>query len=200
MGYGFLVRSILLQVVVFCSVPFIYWFLKRRKEIPFLRYIGLLKAKRSGETITIAAFAVSYTVVYGITHFIPVISALTQPSASAYAGLGTAAIIPAILVGFIQQGLAEEVLFRGFVGKRLYSKIGFNCGNATQAIIFGLIHVLFSISSEKDIVSYFIIFASTALGGWMLGYLDEKLYSASIIPSILLHGFGNFIMVMTVAF
>ena len=50
MGDGFLARSILLQVVVFCSI----------------RYIAT----------------------YGIVHFIPALSALTQPSTSAYNGLG----------------------------------------------------------------------------------------------------------------
>ena len=42
--------------------------------------------------------------------------------------------------------------------------------------------------------------AGTAAGGWLLGYLDEKLSKGSIIPSILLHGFGNFIMVLSTAF
>lgn len=200
MDYVFLIKSIILQVAVFCSVPFIYWLIKRRKEISFFKYVGLIPAKKSGKAITIAAFAISYIAVYGIVHFIPAISALTQPSANAYEGFGTSAIIPAIFVCFVQQALAEEVLFRGFIGKRLNSKFGFNLGNAAQAMVFGLIHIILSISDEKDMISYLIIFVSITAGGWLLGYLDEKLCKGSIIPSILLHGVGNYIMIMSVAF
>lgn len=200
LNYGFLIKSILLQVVLFCSVPLIYWSLKRRKEISFFRYVGLIQAKKTGKLVEIAVFAWSYILVYGIVHFIPVISALTQPSANAYEGVGAAAIIPAIFVCFIQQALSEEVLFRGFIGKRLNSKMGFNYGNAIQASIFSLIHVLLSVSNDKDIVSYLIIFVSITAGGWFLGYLNEKLCGGSIIPSILLHGLGNYIMILTVAF
>lgn len=200
MDYGFLIRSILLQVITFCSIPFIYWLLKRRKEISFSRYVGLIQAKKTTKNIVIGIFACSYIIVYGIVHFIPAISALTQPSASAYAGMGTAAILPALFVCFIQQGLAEEVLFRGFLGKRFKSKFGLNWGNALQAIVFSLVHVLISISDDKNMLSYLVIFVSITAGGWLLGYLDEKLYDGSIIPSILLHGLGNYIMILSVAF
>lgn len=189
-----------MQVILCCSIPLIYWLLKRRKEISFFRYVGLIQVKKTGKVIKIAVFACSYIIVYGIVHFIPTISALTQPSATAYEGVGTAAIIPAIFVCFIQQGLAEEVLFRGFIGKRLYSKMGFTCGNVIQAIVFSLLHVLLSISNDKDIISYLIIFVSITVGGWLLGYLNEKLCGSSIIPSILLHGLGNYIMILSVAF
>jgi len=34
----------------------------------------------------------------------------------------------------------------------------------------------------------------------MLGYLDEKIFNGSIIPSIILHGLGNFLVNMSKAF
>lgn len=37
-------------------------------------------------------------------------------------------------------------------------------------------------------------------GGWLLGYIDEKKYNGSIIPSILLHGLVNFVRDMLMAF
>lgn len=200
MDYGFLIKGILLQLVLFCFIPFIYWLIKRRTEISFFRYVGLIQAKRTGKVIKITVFACSYIIVYGIVHFIPIISALTQPSAYAYEKVGVAAIIPGIFVCFIQQALSEEVLFRGFIGKLFISKIGFNYGNIMQAIVFSSIHVLLSVSNDKDIVSYLIIFISITAGGWLLGYLDEKLSGGSIIPSILLHGLGNYIMILSAAF
>lgn len=200
MEYGFLIRSILLQVVVFCIVPFIYWLARKRKGVSFFKYVGLTLPQKPEKYVTVLVFAFSYIIVYGTVHFVPAISGLTQPSANAYAGLGISAIIPAIFVCFIQQAFAEEILFRGFIGKWFIGKIGFNGGNIAQAIVFGMVHVLLSISNDRNIVSYLIVFVSIAAGGWLLGYLDEKICKGTIIPSILLHGLGNFIMVMSVAF
>ena len=199
MDYGFIIRSIIMQVVVFSVIPFLYWVVRKRKKISFFSYVGLYKPQKTATIMSITFFSVIYITVYGVVHFTP-IAVLTQSSAKYYAGLGTAAIIPAFFVSFVQQALAEEILFRGFIGKRLISKVGLSLGNIVQSIVFGSMHVLFSISDEKKFISYLIILVSTSAGGWLLGYLDEKLCKGSIIPSILLHGLGNFIMVLSVAF
>lgn len=200
MDYRFLIQSIVMQLVVFCIVPFLYWLIRRRKQASFFRYVGLTLPRKAGKTAEIAVFALGYIVVYGIVHFVPAIAALTQPSASAYAGLGAAALVPAVFVCFVQQGLAEEILFRGFIGKRFDAKFGFAAGNVAQATVFGLVHVLLSVSNERDFLAYAIIFVSTAAGGWLLGFLTEKLCGGSIFPGILLHGLGNYIMILTAAF
>jgi membrane protease YdiL (CAAX protease family) len=44
------------------------------------------------------------------------------------------------------------------------------------------------------------VFAFTGVGALLLGWLNEKIFNGSIIPSILLHGAGNFITSMLVAF
>lgn len=45
-------------------------------------------------------------------------------SANAFAGLGAAAILPALIENFIANGVAEEIQFRGFLCKRLCAKLG----------------------------------------------------------------------------
>lgn len=40
-------------------------------------------------------------------------------------------------------------------------------------------------------VNAIIITLFTALIGWVMGYLNEKLAAGSIIPSWILHGFSN---------
>ena len=184
--------------VFLCNTLFLLGGAGKKKDF-FFSYTGLYHPQRTAGIYSILIFAVMYLAVYGIVHFTP-IAALTQPSAGAYAGLGISAVIPALLVSFIQQAFAEEMLFRGFIGKRLISKIGLPSGNSLQAIIFGFMHVLFSVSDERNFLSYLIILISTASGGWLLGYMDEKLCKGSLIPSILLHGLGNFIMVLSEAF
>ncbi len=199
MDISFILKSVILQLVVFSFIPFLYWLICQRKTQPFFRYLGLYRLKRKGTAKSIVIFFCIYIVVYGIVHFTS-ISELTQPSANIFSGMGIAAVIPALLVSFVQQALAEEILFRGFIGKRLISRFGLNSGNIIQASIFGFSHVVFSISEGTHLIGYVIIFLSTMLGGLLLGYLDEKTFNGSIIPSILLHGFGNFIMVLSVAF
>ncbi len=199
MDYGFIIRSTLMQLIVFCLIPFIYWLIKGRKQCSFCKYIGMYAPQKTAPARILAVFVIIYIVIYGLVHF-TAISEITQPSADSFKGLGWMAVIPAFLVSFIQQAMAEEVLFRGFIMKRLSSRTGLLIGNIIQAAIFGSLHVLFSISDSKDLIAYVIIFISTAVGGWLLGYLDEKLYNGSIIPGILLHGFGNFVMVLSVAF
>lgn len=199
MDISFILKSVILQLVVFSFIPFLYWLIRQRKTQSFFRYLGLYRLKREGTAKSIVIFFCTYIIVYGIVHFTP-ISELTQPSANIFSGVGVAAVIPALLVSFVQQALAEEILFRGFIGKRLISRFGLNSGNIIQASIFGFSHVVFSISEGTHLIGYVIIFLSTMLGGLLLGYLDEKTFNGSIIPSILLHGFGNFIMVLSVAF
>ena len=45
-----------------------------------------------------------------------------------------------------------------------------------------------------------LMFAFTGTGALLLGFLNEKIYNGSIISSIILHGLGNFIGSMGVAF
>lgn len=199
MDYGFIVKSIILQVTVFCFIPFVYWLLHAKKQSSFSKYVGIYAPQKNVSVKKITIFAGFYFVIYWIVHF-TAISEITQPSAGNFKGLGWVAVIPAFLVSFIQQAMAEEILFRGFIMKRLISRVGLTVGNIIQAAIFGSIHVLFSISDSKQLLAYVIIFISTAAGGWLLGYLSEKLFNGSIIPGILVHGTGNFIMVLSVAF
>ena len=44
------------------------------------------------------------------------------------------------------------------------------------------------------------MFLFTGMAALLLGWLNEKIYNGSILPSILLHGAGNFISSMLTAF
>ncbi len=199
MDYGFMIRSILIQLIIFCIIPFTCWLIRERKKCRFFEYIGVYAPKKTTSIRMLTIFAAIYILIYWMVHF-TAISKITQPSADTFKGLGLVAVIPAFFVSFIQQAMAEEILFRGFIMKRLVAKAGLLAGNIIQAAIFGSIHVLFSISDRRNLIAYAIIFLSTSAGGWLLGYLSEKLFNGSIIPNILLHGAGNYIMALSVAF
>lgn len=192
----FVMRSAIMQVIVFSIIPFIWWIIKYKEEISFFKWIGLYKPTKLVSTKKIIIFITIYFASWIINYTI------SKDIYSNFPGMGVIAIIPSFIVCFIQNGLCEEILFRGFIGKRLISIFGKNKGIFIQAMLFGFMHI--GMASLLDlhinislIVNYFII---PTIGGWMLGYVDEKIYNGSIIPSILLHGLLNFGRDMTCAF
>ena len=71
-----------------------------------------------------------------------------------------------------------------------------------QAALFALMHNLLYLVAGMEVSLWFhcLMFCFTGAGALLLGWLNEKLYNGSIFPSILLHGAGNFISTMLVAF
>ena len=64
----------------------------------------------------------------------------TADSAFSHGGI---AVIPAVLVyAVLHTALSEEILFRGFLLKRIANRFGFVAGNTIQAVLFGIIHAV----------------------------------------------------------
>lgn len=185
---GFVTRSAIMQVVMFSIVPFLWWRLKYKKESTFFKWIGLYKPVRVVSTKSVVRVIVGYFLVWIMTLFI------SKDISSNFEGMGIAAAVPSLIVCFIQNGLSEEILFRGFIEKRLIAKFGKNNGILMQAILFGVMHIALALALNMTLNSSLFIgyFMFPTIAGWLLGYIDEKVYNGSIIPSILLHGVINF--------
>ena len=113
-------RSCLLAGVVLGLVPVEWWSFKGRKQAKFTLYFGLIRPKKTRQ----AAFMIGiYGLIWGITH-LPYLTQYTQPSASLYAGMGSTAIFPILIISFVQTGFLEEFLFRGFLNKRPVCRFG----------------------------------------------------------------------------
>lgn len=133
--------------------------------------------------------------VFIIPHFVDVDVMATNQ----FYGKGIKALFPALIYAFIQTGLSEEILFRGFLMKRLSNKFGFQLGNVLQSLVFGLMHgVLFFSNIAILAVCFITIF--TAIVGWLLGWMNEKEADGSIIPSWIMHGIVNFLSAIYVIF
>lgn len=195
LNFGFITRSTAMQLVVFSIIPIIWWGIKGKKNEPFFKYFGFTKPNPQNKYFGLSILI--YCLVWTITH-LPAFTKYTQTSSNVYTGLGVSALLPILIVSFIQQGLAEELLFRGFINKRLINKFGFQFGNIMQSVIFGAMHIIFA--SNLNAIGTIVVFATTFIGGYILGYLSEKTFKGSIIPSILLHGLGNFIINIMQAF
>lgn len=63
-----------------------------------------------------------------------------ETATSEFTGLGAAALPAIVVYAAFNTAFPEELLFRGFLLKRLSNKFGFNVANFIQALLFGLLH------------------------------------------------------------
>lgn len=203
------ITTAIVNLIVFSLIPFLWWLLRHRKETGFFQWLGFYRPRLKSKWWVLVIFAVLYYFFYNFD-FTQLIDPATLEyvensdavSANAFAGIGAAAILPALIQNFIANGVAEEILYRGFLCKRLCGKLGTAAGIVLQAVLFGLMHNVLYMLVGLDVGLWYHIltFVFTGMGALLLGWLNEKIYNGSIIPSIVLHGAGNFIATMLVAF
>lgn len=187
------------QLVVFSAIPFLWWLVTARRKEPFFRWVGL-KPVEGSWTAAILWILVFFALCAVSQLWIT--PALIPPGAtvqSSYAGMGWAALPEVMLFGMVQTGLAEEIVFRGFLGKQLSAKLGFQWGNLMQGLLFGLLHgvLFFVVTTPLKALGIVLL---TGFSGWLLGWMNEKYAGGSILPSWLAHGLGNVILSMVAAF
>lgn len=185
----------MVQVVLFAAVPFVCWLIAGRKKEKFFSWIGLKKGKCDsgfGKTLLVAIVCTGAYIILTNLCIRTLPEGITK-AGSQFAGKGMAAIPAAFVYAFIRTGLSEEILFRGFLLKRIASKFGFVAGNTVQAIAFGLLHgIPFGMVTGNLLVTVLLTLLPGAFG-WILGLIDEKRFEGSILPSWMIHGTLNFI-------
>lgn len=203
------VGTIIGNIILFITIPFLWWLIKYRKELTFFEMVGLIKPKCKCKWWIVIIFIIIYSFFYlfDFTIFmdkqsLEMLQTSESVSANVYTGLGVVAIIPSILTTFVANGLCEEILFRGFIGKGLCNKMGKIVGVIIQGILFGLMHnvIYMLIGVNISIQAHIVTFVFTGMGGVLLGLLNEKIYNGSIMPSVALHGLGNFISNLNIMF
>ena len=200
------VVSALSQVVLFSLIPFIVWLIWQRKKVSFPEYVGLKKPKRTASWwIIIPLFAVYFVIYFFADRLysgdaVQIIQSSPDAAVSQFAGLGAAAIFPAFVSTFVQNGFCEELLFRGFLCKRLIKWLGEPAGIIIQAAVFALIHNIMFIKIVPDLGFHLLIFGLITAQTMLLAIFNEKFFNGSIWLSILLHGLGNFYTTMLAAF
>ena len=186
------------NIIVLCSVPFIWWLVKWKKEVSFFEWVGLytpkLKANWWVVGIYVIAYAIEYLFDWGM--FMPETDrAIFDAKAVADApSAGIYAIVASFIVNVFANGFCEEVFFRGFLTKRMISKLGFWPGVIAPSALFAVTHnILWLIAGfDISIIAHLVMFSQILVGGMLLAYLNERICNGSMIPSFLVHGLGNF--------
>ncbi len=185
------------QIAAFALIPLIWWAVTSRGKQGFLPWIGLTKPVGGGRMWGCTAAAALAFVLSGALA-LWIVRGL-ETAASAFAGQGIAAM-PAVLVyAIFHTALPEELVFRGFLLKRLAVRLGFTAANAVQAALFGLVHgaMFFAVAGP---VKALAIIAFTGAVAACMGYINEKQAGGSILPSWAIHAASNVFSGIVTAF
>ncbi len=183
----------ILQVILFSVIPLIWWFVTARKKESFFKWIGFRKIDHKGNGIVTIVISVAVFILYGFatSFFTKVFSGAITSAGSQFAGKGVSFIPAALVYGFVRTGLSEEILFRGFLLKRISGRFGFVAGNIIQSVLFGLMHgIPFGMVSGNMLVAVVFTLLPGMMGFYM-GWINEKKCGGSIISSWLMHGITN---------
>ncbi|MBJ8325561.1 CPBP family intramembrane glutamic endopeptidase [Streptococcus pacificus] len=179
----------IVQITLFSLIPFIWWYFSGKKQEKFTHWIGLKKITGNKKRIILAIITLS--ILFMILGAIILLSLKNiKMATSVFKGLGLSAL-PAILVyAVFNTAFPEELIFRGFILKRISNKFGFTYGNCVQAILFALLHGVMFIPLVGIIKSLLIVIF-TGLIAYSMGYVNEKIAHGSIIPSWIIHSLSN---------
>lgn len=191
------VLSSVLQIILFGIIPFAWWFITARKHQKFTEWIGLKKFKEDKKTLVgIITVSIVFLVSGALTLY--AIRDI-ETATSEFTGLGVAATPAIVIYATFNTAFPEELLFRGFILKRLTNKFGFNIANFIQALLFSLLHgaMFFML---VGVLKTILIIIFTGLIAWFMGYINEKNANGSIIPSWIIHTVSNLFSGICAAF
>lgn len=178
--------SSIIQILLFSIVPFIWWLITARKKESFYVWIGLKKAG-----------AISWKSLLVVTSLFIMVSVFTlyltkdvETATSEFEGLGISALLPAFVYAVFHTSLPEELLFRGFLLKRLSHPFGFRAANIIQGLLFGLLHGAMFLNLAGLTRTILIIFVTSGIA-FAMGYINEKKSGGSILPSWFIHATAN---------
>ncbi len=181
--------SSIIQIVLFASVPFIWWLITARNKCGFADWIGFKKAgeESDGLILWIAGTSAAFLLVSA-----PILYLLRDigTAASEFDGLGAAAIPAVLIYAIFHTALPEEILFRGFLLKRIAGRFGFAAGNTVQAAAFGIMHGIMFFSAAGAAKAVLIILFTYVIA-WFIGYTNEKKAAGSILPGWFIHAAAN---------
>jgi len=181
-----------IQVIVLSIIPFLWWVITARKKENFFQWVGIKKIETENRNkfLFFTGLCILLFLIFGT--YLLYMTKDIETATSKFKGLKFAGLPSVLVFAFLGTALSEEILFRGFLTKRLINKFGFKIGNLIQGILFGLIHiVLMLLANISGIIELIVIGVFTGSIGWFMGYINEKMANGSILPGWIIHGLAN---------
>ena len=193
--------SALAQVLLLGAVPlFGYWMWQRRRYKRTFRET----ARRAGLQVGRPVYLV-YCVLFAaasvaaLVIWTPPLEPLVRQGSTyrQFAGLGFGAksVTMALLVGAVQTGFTEELLFRGLIAGSLSRRMPFLWANLLQALLFLVPHLaILFVAPETWVWGMLpVVLGGALVFGWV------RIQSGSILGSWVVHASGNVAMALLVA-
>lgn len=180
----------IIQIIIFSIIPFLWWLITSRKKMNFFEWIGLKKVNNIKEnklfawifSVLVLFLIISVFILYSLKN--------VNVASSEFTELGIKSLPSILIYAIFNTSLPEEILFRGFLLKRIGNKFGFIVSNGIQSLLFGCIHGIMFFSAIGILKSMLIILF-TGIIGWIMGYINEKKANGSILPSWFIHAVAN---------
>lgn len=181
--------SSIVQVLLFSLIPFITWLFTARKKESFFSWIGFKKVtSNKKECVKFAVVAIIVSEIAGLIVYKLILKDDWNVSTSA--GTGIIGLPSAILNSYIHTAFSEEILFRGFIQKRLQSVLNFKVATVIQAVLFGFAHIVLLLDKITFVQGVALVIYPI-IPGILFAYANEKKADGSIIPGWLMHGTMN---------
>jgi len=195
----------ILQILIFTLIPFSVYLIRNKSAKGFFEYIGLKKSTKKANYLAIFACLLFATPMLILTLTNADFKGIMfEPNSITgkfrQMGFGIESLSILIVIALFKTSFAEEVLFRGFIAKRLISVMGYQKGNILQAAIFGVIHTALFTLVTSNIIFLIAIFIVPSIGAYVSTYLNEKIGNGSIIPGWISHGLANILAYSVVGF
>ena len=165
--------SAFIQFLFVIILPYIWWFLIVRGKVSFGEWIGLKAIKRVKDSYLIAWIIGGFLLFTFFSMFIFPLTRSIETATSAFSGMGYKALPSILIYSILQTSLPEELLFRGFLLKRLVNHMPFFFANTIQAIAFSLLHGILFASLVSIKITLFITLFTGVIAAY-LGFVNEK--------------------------
>jgi len=190
------ILSTILQITFFALIPLTVYLIQKKQFKGFWNYIGLQKSNAKANGLAFAASITFFLPLFLLTVFNEDFQAIMFDPDSMTGKFRTMefsakSLVVLLVAAILKTALAEEILFRGFIAKRLIAVTNYQTGNLLQAFLFGMLHSLLFLSISKNPLFLIVIFLIPALGAYVSVYLNEKVANGSIIPSWISHATSN---------
>lgn len=188
---GDLLISAAIQVIAVLAIAWLVWLIWGRKKSTLRAYVGLTVTPWSAALLGALVGAAGLAALLNI----PSVRSLAGGENSVIRsvdGLNDGAALLAIFIlAVFKTAFAEELLFRGVIGKRLIDSLGFGTGNTIQAALFGAVHLVVLLSPDATVQAAAAIVAYTAVSAWVSGLINETIGRGSILPGWAGHAAAN---------
>lgn len=185
--------SAALQLLLMTCIPLIWYVATQKRASGFFRWLGLTSAPKAPINAMILIFVIFTGVIT-----LPYIWLYRSGSLNyqgftvdsfRQSGWSMQTICVILIWAVVQTSLSEEIFFRGFLCKRLCSRLGERRGNAIHALLFGMIHI--PAAAGGGIIPALLIAAFSGGIGYALGWLCLQKAKGSIVYGWCMHAAVN---------